>query len=120
MRASLASGHRGRGSKCERSGTARRVSAIHQVLAIARSIARTPTLRADSLRVAHRLLEVARTPLRVPFRAAIAPALRTALGRTDDALCRVAAALADVVGALDAGHQPEAGRLGALDPHTAP
>ncbi len=98
---------------------ARRDSAIHQVLAIARSIARTPTLRGDSLRVAHRLLEVARTPLRVPFRAAIAPALRTALGRTDDALSRVAAALADIVGALDAGHQPEAGRLATLDQHTA-
>jgi signal transduction histidine kinase len=97
---------------------ARRDSAIHQVLAIARSIARNPTLRADSLRVAHRLLEVARTPLRVPFRAAIAPALRTALGRTDDALSGVAAALADVVGALDAGHQPEAGRLATLDQHT--
>ena len=98
---------------------ARRDSAIHQVLAIARSIARNPTLRADSLRVAHRLLEVARTPLRVPFRAAIAPALRTALGRTDDALSRVAAALADVVGALDPGHQAEAGRLATLDQLTA-
>ena len=98
---------------------ARRDSAIHQVLAIARSIARNPTLRADSLRVAHRLLEVARTPLRLPFRAAIAPALRTALGRTDDALSRVAAALADGVAALDAGHQPEAGRLAMLDQLTA-
>ena len=98
---------------------ARRDSAIHQVSAIARSIARNPTLRADSLRVAHRLMEVARTPLRVPFRAAIAPALRTALGRTDDALSRVAAALADVVGVLDAGHQPEAGRLATLDQLTA-
>jgi len=98
---------------------ARRDSAIHQVLAIARGIARNPRLRADSLRVAHRLLEIARTPLRVPFSAAIAPALRTALGRTDDALSRVAAALADVVGALDAGHQPEAGRLATLDQQTA-
>jgi len=98
---------------------ARRDSAIHQVSAIARSIARNPTLRADSLRVAHRLMEVARTPLRVPFHAAIAPALRTALGRTDDALSRVAAALADVVGVLDAGHQPEAGRLATLDQLTA-
>jgi signal transduction histidine kinase len=98
---------------------ARRDSAIHQVLAIARGIARNPRLRADSLRVAHRLLEIARTPLRVPFSAAIAPALRTALGRTDDALSRVAAALPDVVGALDAGHQPEAGRLATLDQQTA-
>ena len=98
---------------------ARRDSAIHQVSAIARSIARNPTLRADSLRVAHRLMEVARNPLRVPFHAAIAPALRTALGRTDDALSRVAAALADVVGVLDAGHQPEAGRLATLDQLTA-
>lgn len=98
---------------------ARRDSAIHQVSAIARSIARNPTLRADSLRVAHRLMEVARTPLRVPFHAAIAPALGTALGRTDDALSRVAAALADVVGALGAGHQPEAGRMATLDQLTA-
>src|SRR5439155_644859 len=91
---------------------ARRRSAIHRVLTVARSIARSGTLRADSLRVAHRLLELARAPLRIPSDAAIAPALRTALRRTDDALSRVATALADLVGAVDAGRQPEAARLG--------
>jgi len=94
---------------------ARRDSAIHQVLTVARSIARSGTLRADSLRVAHRLLEIARAPLRVPSDAAIAPALRTALRRTDDALSHVATALADLVGGVDAGRQPEAARLAALD-----
>jgi signal transduction histidine kinase/CheY-like chemotaxis protein len=94
---------------------ARRDSAIHRVLSVARSIARSGTLRADSLTVAHRLLEIARAPLRVPSDAAIAPALRTALRRTDDALSRVATALADLVGAVDAGRQPEAARVAALD-----
>ena len=94
---------------------ARRDSAIHQVLALARSIPRSPTLRADSLRVAHRLLEIARAPLRVPSGAAIAPALRTALGHTDEALSRVATGLAELVAALDAGRHPEAGGLAALD-----
>lgn len=94
---------------------ARRDSAIHQLLAVTRSIARNPTLRADSLGVAHRLLEVARAPLPVPSHAVIAPALQTALRRTDDALSRVATALANLVGALDAGRQPEARRLATLD-----
>ena len=94
---------------------ARRDSAIHRVLTVARSIARSGTLRADSLRVAHRLLELARAPLRIPSDAAIAPALRTALRRTDDALSHVATALADLVGGVDAGRQPEAARLAALD-----
>jgi signal transduction histidine kinase/ActR/RegA family two-component response regulator len=95
---------------------AQRKLALDQALAMTRALARRPRAPADSLRVAHGLVQRARAPLALPPQAPLAPAVRAALAQTDEAMSRVANGLADVLALLGAGRRAEAeARLTAVD-----
>src|SRR5205823_2452083 len=132
-----------RGSKCEGSGAAPLVSAgrprilgwlssrrsraradegvnyvryPHAALVMTpRRLVRSPTLPADSVRAAQRLLEIGEAPLPVQPDAPIPPDVRAALSHTEAAISRVAAALAVVIADLQAGRRPTTARLGVID-----
>lgn len=95
---------------------ARRDSALDQVLAIARNLARSLSPNGDSLQLAHRLL------LRGGRRAQVAPdapipdTLRRELARIDGALSRVESSLAELLGQFERGRRADfARRLEAID-----
>ena len=94
---------------------AHRDGALDHATALVRRLVRSPTLRADSVNAAQRLLQVGETPLPAQPDAPIPPDLRTALTRTDAAITRVAAALAVVIADLHAGRRPDTARLGVID-----
>ena len=94
---------------------ARRDGALDHAVALVRRIVRSPTLPADSVRAAQRLLEIGEAPLPVQPDAPIPPDLRAALSHTDAAISRVAAALAVVIADLQAGRRPTTARLGVID-----
>jgi C4-dicarboxylate-specific signal transduction histidine kinase len=94
---------------------AHRDGALDHATALVRRLVRSPTLRADSVNAAQRLLQVGETPLPAQADAPIPPDLRAALTRTDAAITRVAAALAVVIADLHAGRRPDTARLGAID-----
>jgi len=94
---------------------ARRDSALDQAVAELRALDARHTVSSAALASARRLLELGRPPVRLPAAAAIAPALRRALERTDAAMSRVAAALAGLVARLDGGRPPPPGQLAAVD-----
>src|SRR6266516_693499 len=81
-----------------------------------RTLARSPTVQADSVRVARRLLTLGGVPLQLPPDERVPPVLRPELARTDGAMSRVASALADLLGALEGGHRADvAARLLAIE-----
>src|SRR5437867_11671228 len=94
---------------------ARRDGALDHAVALVRRIVRSPTLPADSVRAAQRLLEIGEAPLPVQPDAPIPPDVRAALSHTDAAISRVAAALAVVIADLQAGRRPTTARLGVID-----
>ena len=94
---------------------AHRDGALDHAVALVRRLVRSPTLRADSVNAAQRLLEIGETPLPIQPDAPIPPDLRAALTRTDAAISRVAAALAVVIADLQAGRRPNTARLGVID-----
>jgi signal transduction histidine kinase/CheY-like chemotaxis protein len=93
---------------------ARRDSALDQAAVLLGGLADSRALPAASVAEAHRLVELGRAPVRAPANAAIAPALRGALERTDAAMSRVASALAGLVTRLDEGRRPAPGQLAAV------
>src|SRR5438876_3265057 len=94
---------------------ARRDSALDHAVAMLRELEARPTVSSASLGAARHLLELGRAPLGVPAGAAIAPALRRALERTDAAMSRVATALAGVIARLEAGHRLSPGQLAEVE-----
>ena len=94
---------------------ARRDSALDHAVAMLRELEARPTVSSASLGAARPLLELGRAPLGVPAGAAIAPALRRALERTDAAMSRVATALAGVIARLEAGHRLSPGQLAEVE-----
>lgn len=84
---------------------ARRDSALDQVLAIVRNVARSASPSADSLKLAHRLLLRGGQHVRVAPDAPIPDTLRGALARLDGALSRVESGLAELLGRLDVGRR---------------
>ena len=94
---------------------AHRDGALDHAVALVRRLVRSPTLQADSVNAAQRLLEIGEAPLPAQPDAPIPPDLRAALSRTDAAISRVAAALAVVIADLQAGRRPNAARLGVID-----
>src|SRR6266566_3920511 len=93
----------------------RRDSALDHAVAMLRELEARPTVSSASLGAARPLLELGRAPLGVPAGAAIAPALRRALERTDAAMSRVATALAGVIARLEAGHRLSPGQLAEVE-----
>jgi signal transduction histidine kinase len=87
---------------------AQRKRALDQALALTRDLARRPRAPADSLRVAYRMVQLARAPLLQPPQAPLAAPVRAALAETDEAMSRVANGLADVLALLGAGHRAQA------------
>jgi signal transduction histidine kinase/ActR/RegA family two-component response regulator len=95
---------------------AQRKVALDQVLTMTRRLVRQASPPADSLRAAYRLVQLARAPLVQAPQAPLGPAVRVALAQTDEAMSRVANALADVVALLGAGRRVQAlARLTDLD-----
>ena len=95
---------------------ARRDSVLARALVMVRTLARSPTPQADSVRVARRLLALGRVPLQLPPDDRVPPLLRPELARTDGAMSRVASALADLLGALEVGRRADvAARLLAIE-----
>ena len=95
---------------------ARRDSVLARALVMVRTLARSPTPQADSVRVARRLLALGRVPLQLPPDDRVPPLLRPELARTDGAMARVASALADLLGALEVGRRADvAARLLAIE-----
>jgi len=95
---------------------ARRDSVLARALVMVRTLARSPTQQADSVRVARRLLALGRVPLQLPPDDRVPPLLRPELARTDGAMSRVASALADLLGALEVGRRADvAARLLAIE-----
>ena len=95
---------------------ARRDSVLARALVMVRTLARSPTRQADSVRVARRLLALGRVPLQLPPDDRVPPLLRPELALTDGAMSRVASALADLLGALEVGRQADvAARLLAIE-----
>ncbi len=95
---------------------ARRDSVLARALVLVRTLARSPTVPADSVRVARRLLALGRVPLQLPPDERVPPVLRPELARTDGAMSRVGSALADLLGALESGHRADmAARLLAIE-----
>ncbi len=90
---------------------ARRDSALDQVLAIMRNLARSPAPMADSLSLAHRLLLRGGRHVEVAPDARIPDTLRRELARIDGALSRVESGLAELLGRVDRGRRADvAGR----------
>ena len=95
---------------------ARRDSVLARALVMVRTLARSPTPQADSVRVARRLLALGRVPLQLPPDDRVPPLLRPELARTDGAMSRVGSALADLLGALEVGRRADvAARLLAIE-----
>ncbi len=94
---------------------AHRDGALDHAVALVRRLVRSPTLQADSVNAAQRLLEIGEAPLPGRPDTPIPPDLRAALSRTDAAISRVAAALAVVIADLQAGRRPTTARLGVID-----
>ncbi len=95
---------------------ARRDSVLARALVMVRTLARSPTPQADSVRVARRLLALGRVPLQLPPDDRVPPLLRPELALTDGAMSRVASALADLLGALEVGRRADvAARLLAIE-----
>src|SRR5438067_1751895 len=94
---------------------ARRDGALDHAVALVRRIVRSPTLPADSVKAAQRLLEIGEAPLPVQPDAPIPPDVPSALSHADAATSRVAAALAVVIADLQAGRRPTTARLGVID-----
>jgi len=95
---------------------ARRDSVLARALVMVRTLARSPTQQADSVRVARRLLALGRVPLQLPPDDRVPPLLRPELALTDGAMSRVASALADLLGALEVGRRADvAARLLAIE-----
>jgi len=94
---------------------AHRDGALDHAVSLVRRLVRSPTLQADSVNAAQRLLEIGEAPLPVRPDTPIPPDLRAALSRTDAAISRVAAALAVVIADLQAGRRPTTARLGMID-----
>ena len=86
---------------------ARRDSVLARALVMVRTLARSPTVQADSVRVARRLLALGGVPLQLPPDERVPPVLRPELARTDGAMSRVGSALADLLGALEGGHRAD-------------
>ena len=94
---------------------AHRDGALDHAVALVRRLVRSPTLQADSVNAAQRLLEIGEAPLPGRPDTPIPPDLRAALSRTDAAISRVAAALGVVIADLQAGRRPTTARLGVID-----
>ena len=95
---------------------ARRDSVLARALVMVRTLARSPTPQADSVRVARRLLALGRVPLQLPPDDRVPPLLRPELARTDGAMSGVGSALADLLGALEVGRRADvAARLLAIE-----
>jgi signal transduction histidine kinase len=94
---------------------ARRDSALDHAVAVLRDIEARPTVSRDSLSAARHFLELGRAPVEVPAGAAIAPALRRVLERTDAAMSRVATTLGGVIARLEAGHRLAPGQLAEVE-----
>src|SRR5690349_9655107 len=94
---------------------ARRDSALDQVLVIVRALGRRASPGA-SLALAHRLLEIGRTPLVLAVHAPIPDTLRAQIVSADGALSRNGSALAEAVSEIEQGRLTSvAARLPALE-----
>src|SRR5690348_7445484 len=82
---------------------ARRDSALDQVLVIVRALGRRASPGASSLALAHRLLEIGRTPLVLAVHAPIPDTLRAQIVSADGALSRNGSALAEAVSEIEQG-----------------
>jgi len=82
---------------------ARRDSALDQVLVIVRTLGRRASPGANSLALAHRLLEIGRTPLVLAAHAPIPDTLRAQIVSADGALSRNGSALAEAVSEIEQG-----------------
>jgi len=87
---------------------ARRDSALNRAVAIVRDLTRRPRPSADSLRLAHDLAAIGRTPLRVSAGAATPQELGAALVSIDGALSRVGNVLEESVAQLERGRRADA------------
>jgi len=94
---------------------AHRDSALDEAVVVLRELDGRPTVPSASVAAARRLVELGRAPVPVPADAAIAPALRRALERTDAAMSRVADALAGVVARLVGGRRPPPGHVAEIE-----
>ncbi|HET7296062.1 MAG TPA: HAMP domain-containing protein, partial [Gemmatimonadales bacterium] len=92
---------------------ARRDSALDQVLAIVRSLARRAAPSADSLRLAHRLMSQGERHVQLASDAPVPDTLRRTLARIDSALSQVELGLADALGRIERGQR--AGLTARLD-----
>lgn len=95
---------------------ARRDSALDQVLAIVRNLARSRAPRADSLNLAHRLLLRGQEHVHLAPDVPIPDTLRGTLTRIDAALSRVEVGLADVLVRIERGRRADlASRLHVME-----